>query len=226
MKLAISSAALFVLMSANAALGQEPDELAELGGTEVPVVVRSGSAVVLLSEGPLLPSSGGYRTGVSYRWFVVQDSTTGVIFRKRGGFKSEGSGARFDGDIDVRTIREIMAIEFGVATFNIWNEFTGAWFVTEIRSSKDGDDFNLNPRKYPCRADEDSPTGLVCYSMSKHYTSVLWVSRVRYADGTVVLKDVQPVLDAVQTFSGEVEREQLQPEEPLIPQVPEDIVQT
>lgn len=225
MKFAISSAVLFLLMCANAALGQEADKLAELGGTEVPVVVRSGSAMVLLTEGPQLPNTE-YRTSVSYRWFVVQDSATGVIFRKRGGFKSEGSGARFDGDIDVRTTREIMAIEFGIATFNIWNEFTGAWFVTEIRSSKDGDDFNLNPRKYPCRADEDSPTGLVCYSMSKHYTSVLWVSRVRYADGTVVLKDVQPVLDAVQIFSGEVEREQLQPEEPLIPQVPEDIVQT
>jgi len=193
-------------------------------GSNYWVRVRVGGAFVFEANGP--PHSGYEESEVNYKWLVVQDSALGVVFRGKAGFKS--SGSTFDGDIDARALADIEAVEFGVITFNVWKEYTGTWFVTDIakRNPMLHPRFSIDPRIYPCVRDSDSPVGYSCYDIHKHLTSITNVARVRYSDGTIVVADLQPALEAAHLFSGDVTVEDLEPDDPMAPPGPKDLVQT
>ena len=92
---------------------QDPKPLlgfAEIGGHEYTIRVRVGNAFVFEARVSSTGDSGD-ENKLGYQWYVVQDSSIGLVFRDPSGFKVYAG--EFNGDIDVVTLSDIDAVEFG-----------------------------------------------------------------------------------------------------------------
>ena len=114
-------------------------EIVILDEEEAVVVERVGKAIVLRTKGPKVPGTGGGNNprerwkSSHYEWFLVQDSTLGVVFQKPSGVKNHWRDGKYDGDIHLQILREIEAIEVRVLLFNVWRDFRGTRTTTEIQ---------------------------------------------------------------------------------------------
>lgn len=191
-----------LFLPATSASGQDVGAIVELDGKATEVVARVGTAVVLKSlDSPL---RWGYtrdekRKQYPYIWYMVQDSSLGIVFRKRSGIK--GSGRSLDGDIDLEALTNVRAIEIRAVTFNVWREFTGTVSGTWGGWREAGDTFSYNP----LWTDYLSPG-------HKQLISIIFVARVLYEDGSITEADLQPVLDVSRRFSDVITKQDLTPE--------------
>lgn len=195
--------AILVLVFPGSGNAQNQVEVVDLDGEAAEVIDRIGSAIVLKAEGDGIPGTGPgtapNRPKLNYEWYMVQDSSLGVVFREPSGVKFNTRDYEYDGDIDLKSLVGIHAVEVRVVTFNVWREVSGTGSTTRILLSEDDNNFNLDPRW-------DGS------NLHKHYYSITYISKVRYADGTVVEADIDPVLRTARRISGDITEEQLVPE--------------
>lgn len=157
------------------------------------LIERVGSAQILFGEGPRMMARANRQSQSRYQWYIVQDSTLGVVFRKPSGVKV-GTNGCFDGDVDISRINKVgMGVEVRAVTFNYWNELTGVFRVSELRSSGLSDDFDMNP--------DWSESG---DTEAEHRTSVMWIHRTWNSEtDEITSADLTPVLAAVQALGHE-----------------------
>lgn len=157
---------------------------------------RIGSATIILAEGA--PVRRGDQGALRHQWYVIQDSTMGVVFTEPSGIKT--TQRLYDGDLDVQALRTIRAIKTRSATFTVWREFTGVIGVTSIRRRQPGENFNFDP---VWRDIADPP--------HTHFISITWIHRVYYEDETSVIADIEPVLQLALRFSEGITGQDLEP---------------
>lgn len=189
LRLVVSTLAVLSHPAADDATAQQ----VELQDGEAVVVESVGPAAVLFGEGPDMLSMPSRVRVSKLRWYMVQDSTLGVVFRKPSGVKL-GSNGCFDGDVDLRRLSgRPIGVEVRAVTFNYWNEVTGVFRVSELRAEGQPDSFDLNP--------DWSESG---DTEREHRTSVMWVHRVWDVEsGEIVEADLAPVLSAVRLLGHE-----------------------
>lgn len=159
------------------------------GGVEV---ARVGSAIIIESEGPRL-----FRTGpiilehgsLHNRWLTVQDSTMGVVFTEPSGVKM--NSAEYDGDIDLRALKRVIAVEVRALLFNVWGDYTGQVTATRLVQAGEGQGWAMDPRW----VDMERPA-------AEHRTSVTWIHRVMFADETTIQAQPEVLRDAVERLTG------------------------
>jgi hypothetical protein len=138
-----------------------------------------------------VPTTG--RAGsLRYEWFLVQDSTLGVVFRKSSGVKQHRRDPVYDGDIELAAVAPVHAVELRALTFNEWRELTGIFVVTRVQDYAPGDRFELDPRW-----DEGWDP------IQKHLISILFVSRVLDARGSIV----EPNWEGIARFAARISSE-------------------
>lgn len=169
---------------------EDTTSVIDLGGESVQVVGEQDGVVVFWGYGsrPRRLSSAP-----APRWYMVQDSSLGVVFKEPSGLKVDSDGG-FNGDIDVRALQEIHALEIRALTFNVWNEYAGGYRVTYQRIMDPGDENGFDPSWYDFRNESQ-----------KHLISLVYVSRVRLADGTIVKADTEPLETTARSIDPEYE---------------------
>jgi hypothetical protein len=79
---------------------------------------------------------------------MVQDSSLGVIFTEPSGVKrAAGEGELFDGDIDMRTLGGIRAIEVRSLLFDVWRQYRKTVSSTYVYYYRPQTNFSFNPRE-------------------------------------------------------------------------------
>jgi hypothetical protein len=194
------ASAITIVVTAPPARGQTQDEVVMLGTEEAIVVDRIGGVLVLQAVGEKIPESSYTAGGVRYEWYMIQDSALGVVFTKPSGLKWNGNNAEFDGDLDLQALEHVHALEIKMVTFNVWREFTGTLNRTRIIDREAGKPISLDPRW-------DPGGGL---PLNRHFTSITFVSRVRFADGRIIEANIDPVLRAAQDVVEGLTLEQLE----------------
>ncbi len=126
------------------------------------------------------------------------------------GVKHHFTKNTYDGDIHLKTLSEIQAFEVRALLFNVWNEFTGTRSTTGIKVLRPNREFTLDPRWYG-----------FSWRLSKHYTSISYIARVRYTDGRIIHADIEPVLRTARRFSEDITVEDLVPAPDSIPDLGE-----
>jgi hypothetical protein len=189
--LTTSAAASFLLPFE--ARAQEPG--AEAGGGVPRVVGRDGTALILEAEGPPLdgPREFFYRPSppfdVSSRWIMVQDSTFGVVFADASGVKG-GLGSHV-GDLYLRALANVRAVEVRALVFNVWGEYSGHLAVTVLVDRGAGERWEI----HPSWTDVPAP-------VHEHRTSIVWINRVMFDDESILEADLAPVGRAWEHVTG------------------------
>lgn len=150
------------------------------------VVGAEGSALIVEAPGAwmTLLSPVNRTRSLRTRWVMVQDTSLGVVFSEPSGIKS-GSGD-FDGDIDVRTLRSLRAVEFTWVGLDLWGELEGMRSFTSVELMPAGAVTSFDPRW----RDLPGPA-------NEHRTSILWVSRLILDDESIVVADPAPAREAL-----------------------------
>jgi hypothetical protein len=179
-----------------------PQEAVELEDGVAVVIERVGSATLLKGEGPLIPESVDGEKGLPYAWYFVQDSSLGLVFRKPSGFKTRYSDRRaiWDGDVDLAALRHILAYEIRAILYDVWGGRMRTVAVTYMRPRAPGDSFDHDPGTY--LGDDDL------------WSSVIFVSRVRFDDGTIVEADLEPIARAARFIIPDITVQDLVPDAP------------
>ena len=198
-----------LLVSSTALTAQEP-EMVILDKDTAFVVARMGSATVFRSFGPYLENSGKRSAMGSYaieplryEWIMVQDSTLGLVYEEASGVKTFTSEGRWywDGDLDLIAVRPIRAFEVRFMTFNIWREFSVTLKADYIKDIEAGKKVDFGPGWSRYAGDPEM-----------HKVSICYIYRVLYPDGTVVVADLEPVLQIAKTIDESVTYQDLTPE--------------
>lgn len=171
-------------------------------GETATILDRFGSAAILESSGPAIATSA-YKSSdmLRYRWFMVQDSSLGVVFTEPSGVKRAGlGGGDYDGDIDLLALRGVRAIEVRALLFNVWREYTMTVSATDVQLREPGATFSYNPRWN----DLFGPT-------SEMQGSIMFVARVLNLDGSIVEAALEPVLALARKVASDVRPEALRP---------------
>ena len=153
---------------------------------------RLGSAIVVEAEGPRLFRTGPIileHSALRNRWIVVQDSTMGVVFTEPSGVKV--SSPDFDGDVDLRALTGVVAIEVRALLFNVWGEHSGYVTVTRLVEQRIGETWAMDPRW----TDVDGPAG-------EHRTSIMWVHRVMFDNESIFEADLAVVEGAARKLTN------------------------
>jgi hypothetical protein len=153
---------------------------------------RRGSLIVVEALGPRL-----FRTGpiilehgaLHNRWIVVQDSTMGVVFTEPSGVKV--SSPDYDGDVDLRALTSVVAIEVRALLFNVWGEFAGHVGVTRLVEQRIGETWAMDPRW----TEVGAPAG-------EHRTSIMWIHRVMFGNESIFEADLAVVEAAARELTG------------------------
>jgi len=126
---------------------------------------------------------------------MVQDTAMGVVFTEPSGVKPTGGFSdaflEYDGDVDLRTTVEVTAIEVRALTFDVWGDFGKLVSVEQIYRRDQGATWSFNPRW----SDLGAPT-------RTHTASIMWVHRVRYADGAIRVQVDTSVVEAWRLLTG------------------------
>lgn len=179
---------------------QAVPQTATLGGEDATIVHSADGVQVLKVQGPEINARDENFPGVHLEWYVVQDSSLGLVFRKPSGLKID-SNRGYDGDIDLRAVEAVDAFEVKALTFHAWDEHAGT-FQTTYRSGFEAEgERSFDPRWVDLR-DEDN----------RHLTSIIYISRVRYPDGEITVANTDPVHHVAQqidhSYTPQAEREQ------------------
>lgn len=176
---ALGSALILLFTQIAPAAAQQ--ETTTLGGEEATVVHSADGVQALKVEGPDINSRTQYGQDVQLQWYVVQDSSLGLVFREPGGLKIDNDRG-YDADIDLRALEPVHAFEVRALTFNVWDEYAGSYRTT-YRSSfaSDGED-SFDPRWHDLRGEDH-----------RHLTSIIFISRVRHPDGSISEANTDPV---------------------------------
>jgi hypothetical protein len=164
----------------------------ESDGESAKVVAREGSVLVVEAEGPPLVRTGPITVehgSLRNRWIVVQDSTMGVVFTEPSGVKM--NSVDFDGDIDLRALRRVVAVEVRALLFNVWGDFVGQVSATRLVETSLGHAWAMDPRWIDLRGPP-----------SEHRASVMWVHRVMFSDESVLEADLGVVRSAAEPLGG------------------------
>ncbi|MGE0160127.1 MAG: hypothetical protein AB7T31_12020 [Gemmatimonadales bacterium] len=182
------------LLGPRAALAQEADRV-ERNEWAARVVGRDGAAVTLEAEGPPLdgPREFFYRPSppfdVNSRWVMVQDSTFGVVFAQASGVK--GGIGSYVGDLYLRALTDVRAVEVRALLFNIWGEYEGHLAVTVLVDRGRGEQWEI----HPSWSDVTVP-------LHEHRTSIAWINRVMFDDQSVHQADVATIARAWEHVTG------------------------
>jgi len=174
-------------------------------GETATILDRFGTATILESAGPAIATSA-YRSAdmMRYRWFMVQDSSLGVVFTEPSGVKRAGvAGGDYDGDVDLLALKGVRAIEVRALLFNVWREYTMTVSATDVQLREPGATFSYNPRW----SDLFAPT-------SEMQGSIMFVARVLNLDGSIVEAALEPVLALARKVASDVRPEALRPTPP------------
>lgn len=148
-------------------------------------IARFGAARVLESVGPPLFGRREFYRPVPplqlrNRWLVVQDSTFGLLFTEPSGVKPDIDS--YDGDIYLRALQSIRAIEVRALVFNVWGDLSGYLSMTVLMEGNAGAGWDLHP-EWPA---EGGPT-------HEHRTSIMWIHRVMFEDESILEADADPI---------------------------------
>ena len=155
---------------------------------------RSGTAIVVDAAGPALFGRREFYRPVPplqlrNRWIVVQDSTLGLVFAAPSGVKPDVEA--YDGDVHLRSLQGVTAVEVRALVFNVWGELTGYLGVTVLIELEAGDAWDSQPRW----AD-------VLATAHAHRTSIMWINRVMFDDESILEADMAPVATAWSYVTG------------------------
>ena len=156
-------------------------------------LARVGNAIIIESFGPRLSRTGPIileHGSLRNRWIMVQDSTMGVVFTQPSGVKMNSPD--FDGDVDLRALTRVVAVEVRALLFNVWDEFSAYVSATRLLDANVGETWGMDPRW----VDVEAPA-------TEHRTSLMWVNRVMFADESYFEADLEPVVEAVRLLTGE-----------------------
>ncbi|MDH3205362.1 MAG: hypothetical protein OEO79_02050 [Gemmatimonadota bacterium] len=157
-------------------------------------IARFGAARVLEAVGPPLFGRREFYRPVPplqlrNRWLVVQDSTFALVFTQPSGVKPDVDG--YDGDIYLRALQDIRAIEVRTLVFNVWGDLSGYLGITVLMEGREGAGWDLHPR-WPS---EGRPT-------HEHRTSIMWIHRVMFDDESILQADLAPIAAAWSHVTG------------------------
>jgi len=131
---------------------------------------------------------------------IVQDSTLGVVFTEPSGvFRSGGA---YNGDVDLRALQGIHAVEVTALTIDVWGDLGKLVSITRIRPQEADSDWNYDPIW--------SDIGATAHI---HQSSIMWISRVMYADRSTREIEFEKIAAAWLAHTG-VDLEELP--EPLV----------
>lgn len=188
----------------------QAQEYVPLGDDSARVVTRVEDAVVLKCQGERVASAPP-QAQLRHEWYVVQDSSMGIVFTECSGLKASPK-SRYDGDVDIRALTAVQALEVRSATFDAWRDFTGTkeMFRWVLLIEGDTDDFDPRWSDVWDTADE-------------HLISVTYVSRVMMLDTETLERsireaDITPVLEIASKIDRSVTADSLQ-------MVPDSVVQ-
>ena len=176
-----------LLLGASTARGQQ--EYRFEGAREAGVEIgRRGTAIVIAAAGPALFGRREFYRPVPpleirNRWVVVQDSTFGLVFAEPSGVKPDLEG--YDGDVYLRSLQGVSAVEVRALVFNVWGELAGYLGVTVLMELAPGDSWDIHPRW----TDVLAPT-------HEHRTSIMWINRVMFDDESILEADTDAVATA------------------------------
>lgn len=198
------SLATLVLCSGNLS-AQDQSEWGSLEDDSARVVELMGDALLLRASGPTISETRLWdeENRINYTWYMVQDTSLGLVFRKPSGLKRgnwEGRSA-YDADIDLRSLEPIRAFEIESLVFSIWGDFEGLKTATRFRELDSGDETDIDPR-WPDSSAE----------LRRHAVSITYISRVRKADGSIVVADRSLALEAAQSIDADATYQVLEPE--------------
>ncbi|MDP1570374.1 MAG: hypothetical protein Q8L86_10245 [Vicinamibacterales bacterium] len=97
--------------------------------------------------------------------------------------------------------RTIVAIQFGLATFDVWNEFLNRTNGIALETVTGGRSQSGTWIANPLRA-------------FTFLTGVAWVSKVRFEDGEIWTADEKTVLEALRAIEADFDAARLKPEPP------------
>ena len=170
---------------------------------EIAVVVeRIGSATLLRSRVKDKAASGLtiQKAQQKYEWYFVQDTSLGLVFTEPSGVHGGERDDNYNADIDLLALEDISAYEIRAVLFDVWKNRTGTVSATYVRMRMQGEEFSQDPSWWPARSDL--------------FTSVMYVARVKYMDGSIVEADLDPLTRAIQHIDTGISRQDLLPDEP------------
>ena len=183
--------ALFVLGSSTAEGQAYRFEDSDGQGVEIG---RRGAAIVVEAAGPpLFGRREFYRPvpplQIRNRWIVVQDSTLGLVFAKPSGVSPDLE--TYSGDVYLRSLQGVTAVEVRALVFNIWGELAGYLGATVLIELEAGDAWDIHLR-----------WGDVLATTHAHRTSIMWINRVMFDDESILKADMAPVATAWSYVTG------------------------
>lgn len=172
-----------ILLGVGSVAAQEAGPV--LGGQPAVEIGRVGAAAVLEAVGPPLFGRREFYRPVPplplrNRWIVVQDSTSGIVFTEASGVRPDLDN--YDGDLYLRALTDVKAIEVRALVFNVWGELSAYLGMTVLVERSNGERWDLHPRWEA----HDAPTG-------EHRTTISWVNRVMFSDESILEADIEPL---------------------------------
>lgn len=172
----------------------------DMDGEIASVLADIDGVQLIRADGPSLNPNN--RTDpLRYEWFMVQDSSMGVVFTEPSGVKWNGQRSVYDGDIDLMALEGIQAIELRAVTLDVWREIGATLTMTDIQLRAQGEDFDYDPA-----------WGSWVMTPSSYLISVLFVSRVLKLDGTTIEAPEDRVLAVVRSISEAFTLDDLAPD--------------
>lgn len=192
------------VLLANEATESEPPLEADAPRPELATVTRAdgGSITTQLRYGIAVAKDSSLRR----EWSAVHFTNLGVDLVDTPGIKTVYVPEKYRGEyryrakFKLRVDSPISAFEVRALTFDVWGNHVKTLNYEEVADIPPGEreiegDWNLYSEN----------------DVEKHYASIMYVSRVRFADGRIVSTPNEPVLDEARRFSEKFAASQLDP---------------
>ncbi len=178
------------------------------------VVEKLGSATLTKASGGPVQILRGFSTvsaksSLQLEWFMVADSTLGIVFDQPVGVAGffDDPWFRYASDMKMKALVPVKAFEVRILTFNVWREFTGTLSFTQL------EDLSAGQRK-----SFDRVWGIFGESQLRaHFTSIAYVASVMLENGKVISADPALALQAAKSIQSSVTLQDLQPKPEPIP---------
>jgi len=119
---------------------------------------------------------------------MVQDSLLGAVFEAPSGLVAGRD--HFDGDFALSALEALHAVEIRSLAFNVWGELTDYLSVTDLDDHQGGESWTLRPQW------NEAPHA------SEHRSSIVWIHRVMFDDGSILAVDLDADSVAWSRLSG------------------------
>jgi hypothetical protein len=165
-------------------------ETTTLGGAEAKIVHSEDLVHVLKVQGPTVNARATDFPDLHLQWYVVQDSSMGLVFQEPSGLKIDNQ-REYDADINLEALRSVHAFEIRALTFNVWDEHVGTFQTTYRADFEFEDEGDFDPRWVDFRGEDH-----------RHLTSIIYISRVRHSDGSITEANTDPVHHIAEQIDG------------------------